>query len=109
MNYEKEINDLKIQLANLNDAFIKAQRNQVVPNERSGEAYNKLPQVDENTAGVEENSNGLIDVAQLSDENSSSIEDLADLSDENSTAIEDLGALVDDLEQRVAALEEKEA
>ena len=108
MDYEKEIKELKAQVANLQLAFANAQRNQVPVTGRTDDAYNKIPQVDENTTGVGENSTGLLDLAELSDENNSAIEDLASLSDENSTAIEDLGALVDDLEQRVEALEEKE-
>ncbi len=107
MDYEKEINELKRQLSNLQNAFLqyKKNNNQVV--DRSDEAYNKVPQVDENTTGVNENSIGLLDVAELSDENSTAIEDVADLADENSTAIEDLANLVGDLEERVEALEEK--
>lgn len=107
MDYEKEINELKRQLANLQDSFFgyKKNNNQVV--ERSDDAFNKIPQVDDNTSGVSENSAGLLDVAELSDENNSAIEDVANLADENSTAIEDLADLVGDLEERVAALEEK--
>ena len=108
MDYEKEIREIKIQLANLQNAFIQASKNQVPITEKSDTAYNKVPQVDDNTTGVQENSLGLLDVAELSDENSSAIEDIAGLSDENSSAIEDLAALVDDLEARVEALEEKE-
>ena len=107
MDYEKEIREIKIQLANLQNAFIQASRNQVPITSKAESAYNKTPQVDENTTGVGENSPGLLDVAELSDENSSAIEDVANLSDENSTAIEDLAALIDDLEARVEALEEK--
>ena len=107
MDYEKEIKEIKIQLANLQNAFLQSQRNNVPVVGRVDDSYNKIPQVDENTQGVNENSIGLLDVAELSDENSSAIEDVANLSDENSTAIEDLAALIDDLEERVEALEEK--
>lgn len=61
-----------------------------------------------NASGINENSNGILDLADLSDENNSAIEDVAGLADENSTAIEDLAALIGDLEERVAALEAKE-
>ena len=108
MDYEKEINELKIQLTRLNNAFLQSQRNQVPMDEKTDEAHNKIPQVDENTSGVGENQAGLLDVAQLSDENNTAIEDLGALTDENSIAIEDLAALIDDLEERVTALEEKE-
>ena len=108
MDYEKEIREIKIQLANLQNAFLQSSRNQVPMTSKAESAYNKCPQVDKNTMGVGENSLGLLDVAELSDENSSAIEDVANLSDENSTAIEDLAALIDDLEARVEALEEKE-
>ena len=108
MDYEKEIKELKRQLENLTNAFLHSQRNQEPVVEKSDASYNKIPQVDENTTGVGENSLGLLDVAELSDENSTAIEDIADLSDENSSAIEDLAALIDDLEARVEALEQKE-
>ena len=107
MDYEKEINELKRQLIMLQNSFLQMSKNQVPVTEKADNASNKIPQVDENTTGVGENSAGLLDVAELSDENSSAIEDIAGLSDENSTAIEDLANLVGDLEERVEALEEK--
>ena len=108
MDYEKEINELKRQLSALQKAFLQSERNQVPITDKTDDAYNKIPQVDENTTGVGENQAGLLDVAELSDENNTAIEDLGALTDENSTAIEDLAALIDDLEERVTALEEKE-
>ena len=107
MDYEKEINELKRQLNNLQNAYLQSCKNQVPITGKTDDAYNKIPQVNENTSGVSENSAGLLDVAELSDENNSAIEDVAGLADENSTAIEDLADLVGDLEERVAALEEK--
>ena len=107
MDYEKEINELKRQLNNLQNAVLQSAKNQVPITGKTDDAYNKIPQVDDNTSGVSENSAGLLDVAELSDENNSAIEDVAGLADENSTAIEDLADLVGDLEERVAALEEK--
>lgn len=94
MDYEKEINELKRQLERLQNAFLQMSKNQVPVTEKADNASNKIPQVDENTSGVGENSAGLLDVAELSDE--------------NSTAIEDLAELIDDLEQRVEALEQEE-
>lgn len=47
--------------------------------------------IGENTFGVAENGNGILD--------------LADLSDENSTALEDIAEMLDDHEQRISALE----
>lgn len=108
MDYEKEINDLKNQVRDLQQALLQYTRNQQPITGKAETAYNKTPQVDENTMGVSENSAGLLDVAELSDENNTAIEDLGSLTDENSTAIEDLAALIDDLETRVEALEEKE-
>lgn len=108
MDYEKEIKEIKIQLANLQNSYSNFHKNNVSTVEKADESAAKIPQVDSNTSGVEENGLGILDVAELSDENSSAIEDIAGLSDENSTAIEDLAELVGDLEERVAALEEKE-
>lgn len=47
--------------------------------------------IGENTFGVAENGNGILD--------------LADLSDENSTALEEIAEMLDDHEQRLEALE----
>lgn len=94
MDYEKEIREIKIQLANLQNAFLQASRNQVPVTGKSEDAFNKIPQVDTNTEGVEENDSAIMDVA--------------DLSDENSGAIEELAAMIDDLDARVTALEKGE-
>lgn len=108
MDYEKEIKELKRQVELLQISFCNAQRNNTNTVGRVDYIENKVPQVDENSTGVQENSLGLLDVAELSDENNSAIEDVAGLADENSTAIEDLANLIGDLEERVEALEEKE-
>ena len=108
MDYDKEIREIKEQLASLQQTLLQYTRNQQPITSKAESGYNKIPQVDENTTGVSENSAGLLDVAELSDENNTAIEDLGSLTDENSTAIEDLAALIDDLETRVEALEEKE-
>lgn len=47
----------------------------------------------QSTEGISENSDGIIDVAELSDENSGSIVELAEM--------------IENLEERVSALEEK--
>lgn len=79
MNYEFEINKLNARIDNLQQSFIQAQRNQVPITAKADEASNKVPQVDENTNGVAENSGGIFDVAALADENSQAIMDLAEL------------------------------
>lgn len=89
------IQDLEERLDAFEASLLQMAQNNVPVTERADTAYNKCPQIDRNTGGVEENSDGLIDVADLADENSSCIEELADL--------------IEDLEERVAALEEKEA
>ena len=107
MDYEKEINNLKIQLNNLQNAYIQSQKNQTPITHKAEDGYNKIPQVDSNTIGVSENDNAICDVAELSDVNSMAIDDLAEMADTNSVAIDDLAEMIDDLEQRVEALEEK--
>ena len=94
MDIEKEIREIKSQLNNLQRAYNQSQKNQVPITDKTDTAYNKVPQVDENTNGVEENDSAICDIAMFSDENSSAIEELA--------------GMIDDLEQRVTALEEKE-
>ncbi len=94
MDYEKEIKQIKAQLANLQQAFINARRSNANTVERVDESHNKIPQVDSNTEGVEENDGAIMDVA--------------DLADENSNALEELAAIIDELDARVTALEEGE-
>lgn len=79
MNYEVEINKINARLDNLQQSFIQAQKNQVPIIAKTDMASNKVPQVDENTIGVSDNSLGLFDVAALADENSQAIMDLAEL------------------------------
>lgn len=79
MNYEVEINKINARIDNLQQSFIQAQRNQVPITAKADEASNKVPQVDENTSGVAENSGGLFDVAALADENSQAIMELAEI------------------------------
>lgn len=79
MNYEVEINKINARIDNLQQSFIQAQRNQVPITAKADEASNKVPQVDENTSGVAENSGGIFDVAALADENSQAIMELAEI------------------------------
>lgn len=79
MNYEVEINKINTRIDNLQQSFIQAQRNQVPITAKADEASNKVPQVDENTSGVAENSGGIFDVAALADENSQAIMELAEM------------------------------
>ena len=107
MDYKQEIRNLKIQLTNLQNAFIESQKNQPNIISRADDSYNKIPQVNSNTIGVNENDTAICDIAELSDVNSMAIDDLAEMADTNSVAIDDLAEMVDDLEQRVEALEGK--
>jgi len=79
MNYEFEINKLNARIDNLQQSFIQAQRNQVPITAKADTASNKMPQVDENTSGVAENSGGIFDAAALADENSQAIMELAEI------------------------------
>ena len=79
MNYEVEIQKINARIDNLQQSFIQAQRNQVPITARADEASNKVPQVDENTNGVAENSGGIFDVAALADENSQAMMELAEI------------------------------
>lgn len=79
MDFEKEIKELKRQLTNLQNAFLQSQRNQVAITGKTDDAYNKIPQVNENTSGVDENNFAILDIADI----------------------------IGDLEDRVKALEEK--
>lgn len=79
MDYEVEINKINARIDNLQQSFIQAQRNQVPITAKADTASNKVPQVDENTNGVVENSGGLFDVAALADENSQAIMELAEI------------------------------
>lgn len=71
------------------NALIKSLNLQKMYSEADNVAEKK--NIGENTFGVAENGNGILD--------------LADLSDENSTALEDIAEMLDDHEQRLEALE----
>lgn len=51
---------------------------------------NTVPQVNTNTSGINENSDGLLDIANLADENSMAITDIADYTAELEARIEEL-------------------
>ena len=51
---------------------------------------NTVPQVNTNTSGINENSEGLLDIAELADENSMAITDIADYTAELEARIEEL-------------------
>ena len=79
MDYEVEINKINARIDNLQQSFVQAQRNQVPITAKADTASNKVPQVDENTNGVAENSGGIFDIAALADENSQAIMELAEI------------------------------
>ena len=93
MNFNNEIESIKKRLESLQASFIQAQKNQVPITAKTDNSFRKIPQIDNNTNGVSENSDAVIDVADLADENSGSITDLADY--------------VASLEERIAELEGK--
>ena len=107
MTIEERLAQLENQVNCLQISFIQSQKNQTPITKRAEEGYSKIPQVNSNTQGVEENDTAICDVAELSDVNSMAIDDLAEMADTNSLAIDDLAEMIDDLEQRVEALEEK--
>ena len=107
MTIEQRVEQLERQINCLQNSFIQSQKNQTPITHKAEDGYNKIPQVDSNTQGVEENDNAICDIAELSDVNSMAIDDLAEMADTNSVAIDDLAEMIDDLEQRVEALEEK--
>lgn len=51
---------------------------------------NTVPQVNTNTSGINENSEGLLDIAELADENSMAITDIADYTAKLEARIEEL-------------------
>lgn len=107
MTLEERVTQLEMLFNNLQNAYIQSQRNQTSITDKTNDSYIKIPQINSNTQGVEENDTAICDIAELSDVNSMAIDDLAEMADTNSLAIDDLAEMIDDLEQRVEALEEK--
>lgn len=56
----------------------------------SNTVSNTVPQVNTNTSGINENSGGILDIAELADENSMAITDIADYTAELEARIEEL-------------------
>ena len=79
MNYEYEIQNLKSQVSNLQETVIQMARNNTPIVGKVDESHNKIPQINDNTEGVNDNSLGLFDVASLADENSQAIMELAEM------------------------------
>ena len=76
---EERVTILEKTLKNLQDSFIQAQKNNAPDVAKTEESYNKIPQINENTEVVNDNSLGLFDVASLADENSQAIMELAEM------------------------------
>lgn len=56
----------------------------------SNTVSNTVPQVNTNTSGINENSEGILDIADLADENSMAITDIADYTAELEARIKEL-------------------
>lgn len=98
MNTEYEIQNLKEQVANLQNTVIQMARNNTPTISKVDSTANGLSatdgQVKTNTSDIADNTDGLVDLAEVTDENVGSLVDLADI--------------VAELDERVTALEEKE-
>lgn len=90
---EERVQILEANFASLREAFLQSQSNQTITQGTVDESHNKIPQVDKNTSDISDTTNGLVD--------------LADITDDNVTGLTDLADIVAELDERVTALEEK--
>ena len=90
---EERVQILEAEIKSLKDAFLQSQSNQAITQGTVDESHNKIPQVDKNTSDISDTTNGLVD--------------LADITDDNVTGLTDLADIVAELDERVTALEEK--
>lgn len=90
---EERVQILEANIESLREAFLQSQSNQVITQGTVDESHNKIPQVDKNTSDISDTTNGLVD--------------LADITDDNVTGLTDLADIVAELDERVTALEEK--
>ncbi len=61
MNYEEEIIKLQKQVSSLQRCFSQDQRNQVKTTSRTDQAFNKIPQVDDNTTNITTNTEDIVE------------------------------------------------
>lgn len=91
------IQDLEERVDALYNSVLQMQLNLNPVIDKSDDADNKvnvtIPQVNKNTSDISDTTNGLVD--------------LADITDDNVTGLTDLADIVAELEERVTALEEK--
>ena len=90
---EERVQILEANIESLQEAFLQSQSNQAITQGTVDESHNKIPQVDKNTSDISDTTNGLVD--------------LADITDDNVTGLTDLADIVAELDERVTALEEK--
>ena len=60
MSLDSRVKALETQLANLQQAYLQSQRNQVPITGKTDESYNKIPQIDENTTNIEINAENIL-------------------------------------------------
>ena len=102
MTLEKRVEQLESRLNNLQNAFLQSQKNQIPVTAKTDDTHSKIPQIDDNTTNIHDNSEGIFDVAELAGENSEAVYDLAEY-------IGQFEEMINNLDERVTALEEKEA
>lgn len=98
MNVEYELKDLKTKVAKLQQIVMQTARNNTPIVSKVDSTANSLNatdgNVEKNTANISDNTDGLVDLAEVTDENVDSLVDLADI--------------IAELDERVTALKEKE-
>lgn len=87
---EIRVQNLEARFDSLMESFVQSQINGTPVIAKADESFGKVPQVDENTAGVAENDSAICDVAELADVNSEAIDDLAEIIDELETRVSEL-------------------
>ena len=60
MSLEERVRDLEFKLDNLQRSFLQSQKNQIPLTGKTEDGYNKIPQINANTEGVEQNADDIL-------------------------------------------------
>ena len=60
MSLEERVRDLEFKLDNLQSSFLQSQKNQIPLTGKTDDSYNKIPQINENTEGIEQNADDIL-------------------------------------------------
>ena len=110
MDIEQAILDLQKQMADLQKSFLQMSRNNYTPYNQASMAANKIPQVDDNTAGIQTNSDDILTtqegLAQTYEETQTNAQDILATQEGLAETYEETYTSITNLEEALAEVYE---